>query len=107
MSFNGYGRDRKEKDFLAKVGVCIVSVHSEHSPDGKEPSPNLRLEIVQTGGVDEGAYYPPADVCVFGLKNVVALRDLLDQAIAYSRLGIEEKPLEESINRIVSEGATI
>lgn len=48
------------------------------APDGK----TIRhVHLLCTGGADEGAYFPPQEVCLYGLAAVTKLRDFCEELI--------------------------
>ena len=56
------------------IGVCVVAKY--HATKYM-----TQLDIFSAGGVDDGAYYPPQDINIYGTAQVQALRDLCTDAL--------------------------
>lgn len=67
-------------------------------PNSKTPrSTNLYLHAAS--GVDDGAFYPAESFNVYGYENIVALRDLLNEAIKLANTGINPEPVADAIQQ--------
>jgi hypothetical protein len=42
---------------------------------------SLHIEILQVGGLDDGAYYPPSEVTIFSASALTNLRDACDEVL--------------------------
>ena len=81
---------------LAKVETCVA--------DGVgAPYQRLQLYIVTPSCTDNGAHSPAESINIYGYVNIVALRDLLNKAIAIANKGATAEPIVEAVNQVAIE----
>lgn len=79
-------------DSVAKI------VTQEGSPQIAYAFP--RLHILTPACTEDNTHAPAESVEIYGLKNLTALRDLLNQAIAIAHKGTSAEPVVDAMKQI-------
>lgn len=85
--------------FAVPLGYSVAKIQVQEASAVNTPFMNPQLYIMTPSCTEEQTHAPAESVNVFGLANLVALRDLLNKAIAIANKGASADALVEAINQ--------
>lgn len=86
---------------LVSLGHSMARVHTRPSGVPGEVWQGAQLWIVEPSCTEESTGYAPAEsVTIYGTDKLIALRDMLDKAIAIAKKDAVTEPVAQAINEV-------